>query len=59
MGDCLLRAVFLITEVVHISVLLISPPSLKYVLILTKNGLGYSLGDFFTYSSGHPAEADF
>jgi hypothetical protein len=26
---------------------------------LTKNGLGYSLGDFFTYSSGHPAEADF
>jgi hypothetical protein len=25
-----------------------------YVLILTKNGLGYILGDFFTNSSGHP-----
>jgi hypothetical protein len=24
------------------------------VLILTKNGLGYILGDFFTNSSGHP-----
>jgi hypothetical protein len=23
-------------------------------LILTKNGLGYTLGDFFTNSSGHP-----
>jgi hypothetical protein len=26
-----------------------------YVLILTNNRLGYSLGDFFTLSSGHPA----
>jgi hypothetical protein len=25
------------------------------VLILTKNGLGYILGGFFTKSSGHPA----
>jgi hypothetical protein len=25
-----------------------------YVLILTKYGLGYILGDFFTLSSGHP-----
>jgi hypothetical protein len=25
-----------------------------YVLILTKNELGYILGDFFTVSSGHP-----
>jgi hypothetical protein len=25
------------------------------IFILTKNGLGYSLGDFFTNSSGHPA----
>jgi hypothetical protein len=25
------------------------------VLILTKIGLGYTLGDFFTNSSGHPA----
>jgi hypothetical protein len=24
------------------------------VLVLTKNGLGYILGDFFTDSSGHP-----
>jgi hypothetical protein len=30
-------------------------PSLEYVSILTKNGLGYRLGDFFTNSSGHPA----
>jgi hypothetical protein len=27
---------------------------IDYVLILTKNGLGYSLGDFFTNSSGLP-----
>jgi hypothetical protein len=26
-----------------------------YVLILTKSGLGYILGDFFINSSGHPA----
>jgi hypothetical protein len=26
-----------------------------YVLTLTKNGLGYILGDFFTFSSRHPA----
>jgi hypothetical protein len=26
-----------------------------YVFVLTKNGLGYILGDFFTNSSGHPA----
>jgi hypothetical protein len=26
-----------------------------YVLLLTKNGLGYILGDFFTNSFGHPA----
>jgi hypothetical protein len=26
----------------------------SYVLILTKNGLGYILGDFFKNSSGHP-----
>jgi hypothetical protein len=25
-----------------------------YALILTNNGLGYSLGAFFTVSSGHP-----
>jgi hypothetical protein len=28
-----------------------------YALALTENGLGYSLGDFFTNSSGHPAAA--
>jgi hypothetical protein len=26
----------------------------SYVLILTKTGLGYILGDFFTNASGHP-----
>jgi hypothetical protein len=26
----------------------------RYALILTTNGLGYSLGDFFNNSSGHP-----
>jgi hypothetical protein len=26
-----------------------------YVLILTQYGLGYTLGEFFTNSSGHPA----
>jgi hypothetical protein len=30
------------------------PPHLDYVLILTKNKLGYILGDFFKNSSGHP-----
>jgi hypothetical protein len=29
-------------------------PGKSYVLIVTKNGLGYILGDFFTNSSGHP-----
>jgi hypothetical protein len=29
--------------------------SKSYVAILTKNGLGYILGDFLTYSSGRPA----
>jgi hypothetical protein len=28
--------------------------SINYVLNLTKNGLGYTLGDFFTNWSGHP-----
>jgi hypothetical protein len=28
--------------------------STSNVLILTKSGLGYSLGDLFTNSSGHP-----
>jgi hypothetical protein len=27
---------------------------LRSVIILTKNGLGYILGDFFTNASGHP-----
>jgi hypothetical protein len=30
-------------------------PGIDYVLILTKFGLGYILGHFFTNSSGHPA----
>jgi hypothetical protein len=28
------------------------------VLILTENGWGYILGDFFTNSSGHPARGN-
>jgi hypothetical protein len=31
-----------------------STTKVTYCLILTNNGLGYSLGDFFTVSSGHP-----
>jgi hypothetical protein len=27
---------------------------LIYLFMLTKNGLGYTLGDFFTNPSGHP-----
>jgi hypothetical protein len=52
LGDCLLGAVFLTyrssphfwTTFFHCK---------SDVLILTKNGLGYILGDFFTNSSGH------
>jgi hypothetical protein len=29
-----------------------------YVLVLTKNGLGYVLGEFFLKSSGHPDAID-
>jgi hypothetical protein len=29
----------------------------SYVSMLTKNGLGYNLGDFFTNASGHPDAA--
>jgi hypothetical protein len=32
-------------------------PSKSYVFILTKNLLGYILGDFFTKPSGQPAPA--
>jgi hypothetical protein len=28
----------------------------SYGLVLTKNGAGYILGDFFTNSSGHPGK---
>jgi hypothetical protein len=28
------------------------------VLIFTRNGLGYVLGDFFTNASGHPGEEE-
>jgi hypothetical protein len=44
---------FLITELAHFFGLLF-PQRTSYVFILTKNGLGYILGDFFTNSSGHP-----
>jgi hypothetical protein len=29
-------------------------PKVRFVLISTKNGFGFILGDFFTNSSGHP-----
>jgi hypothetical protein len=29
----------------------------SYVFISTKNGLGYTLGDFFTSASGHSASS--
>jgi hypothetical protein len=29
-------------------------PQKSFAFILRKNGLGYTLGDFFTMSSGHP-----
>jgi hypothetical protein len=35
--------------------LLLSTVKVMKALILTKNGVGYILGDFFTNSSGHPA----
>jgi hypothetical protein len=41
-----------ITEIAQIIGLLISTKN--YILIMTKNGLGYILGDFFTNVSGHP-----
>jgi hypothetical protein len=45
-----------ITEVDDIFVLLFTRyTSVDHVLILTKNGLGYILGVFFTNTSGHPA----
>jgi hypothetical protein len=31
----------------------------RYVYFFTKNGLGYTLGDCFTSSSGHPARKAF
>jgi hypothetical protein len=33
---------------------LLFPQCFGSVFILTKNGLGYIVGDFFTNSSGHP-----
>jgi hypothetical protein len=36
--------------------LLISKVQYIYVLIFTKNGLGYIFGPFFTMSSGHPGD---
>jgi hypothetical protein len=45
--DCFLWAVLFDTEKV------------TYVLILPKSGLGYTLADFFTNSSGHPVNQSF
>jgi hypothetical protein len=43
-----------ITEVAHILLLLFYKVKVVYISFLTKNGLGYILGNFFTNSSGHP-----
>jgi hypothetical protein len=50
LGDCLLWAVFSVTEVAQIFGVT------GYVLILTSNVLGCILGDFFTNSAGHPEQ---
>jgi hypothetical protein len=56
LGDCFLGAILRkIAEVVHIFELLQFYEVKNYALILTKNGSGYILGDFFKKSSGHPA----
>jgi hypothetical protein len=34
-----------------------SPLKVMYYLVLTKNGLGYILGDLLTNQSGHPGHA--
>jgi hypothetical protein len=53
MDDCLLLAGILkIIEVAHIYGYFFHGQD--YALTLTKNELGYILGDFFTNSSGHP-----
>jgi hypothetical protein len=49
-----LGSILLITEVAQIFVLPFSKLK-NCVLILAKNGLGYSLGNSFAYASGHPA----
>jgi hypothetical protein len=43
-----------IKEIAQIIGLLISAVYIRFVFILTKNGLGYILGDPFTKTSGHP-----
>jgi hypothetical protein len=47
LGDCLLLAVFLKKLCATF------PRGYNYVIIVTKGGLGYILGDFFANSSGH------
>jgi hypothetical protein len=60
LGDCLLRLFLTIAEVTQIFgffgqfVANFCTVKVIYSLILTKNALGYILGEFFTYSSGHP-----
>jgi hypothetical protein len=54
MDHCLLLALFENKKVVQIFVLFFL--SIVYVLILIRKiDLGYSLGEFFTSSSAHPA----
>jgi hypothetical protein len=46
---------FLIAEVAHKVGVLLATVKVMYALILSKNVLGYILGEFFTNSSGHPS----
>jgi hypothetical protein len=43
-----------ITDIAQINRPLFSAVTATYVVIFTKNGLGFTLGDFFTNASGHP-----
>jgi hypothetical protein len=54
LGDYFSLGFFNISEIAQIYGLLFSQ-IICSVLILTKNGFGYILGDFFTNSSGHSA----
>jgi hypothetical protein len=54
-GGCLLRAGFFRNYRSSAHYWTIFLHLISYIFILSKNGLGHILGDFFTNSSGHPA----